>query len=488
MYIPESVKNRKEEMQYQTIYGMNNLSSKGKLPCLQSILPYGYYFPFFQDKIANLLAMNLYYAVFSFIGFRMMLTFAGRNFSLLPHYKFLIFTCVVAVILRIAAMPFLTDISRDYYWEYGELAKNMAAGKGYSLWYYAGTTLEHHFTPEAKPHISGYMPPGYPLFMLPFIKIENVQLRNILLYGMQSLLIVPTILALWALTNRLFSRRAANIAAVIMALLPEFLYASVSAGPTSLYHALLLWLLLRAIRLQLSAVESIMWGVICAVIIYLRSEFAFYTVILAAFVALRFGWRHALLIAGTAGILIIPWQIRNYVAFGQFIPMTTSSGLNFYRGHNPEYVGSWGDSTMMREIATYRDSPVFEVNMNDIYVQEAMRSIRDKPSREISYTFTKLFHLWLFNPDDRRALHPAYLVPWIALLACFIIGLFNRRLVAADMMPLLLFWATGTIVCVLFFALPRYQTLLKPALLPVVAVGAEKLWSVIRQFTRQTRQ
>lgn len=167
--------------------------------------------------------------------------------------------------------------------------------------------------------------------------------------------------------------------------------------------------------------------------------------------------------------------------------MTTSSGLNFYRGHNLEYVGSWGDSTMMREIATYRDSPVFEVNMNDVYLREALRSISDKPTREFAYTFAKLFHLWLFNPDDRRALHPAYLAPWSILLGCFIIGLFTKRLFTADAMPLLLFWVAGTVVCVIFFALPRYQTLLKPALLPVAAVGAEKLWHTIRQLFRQIR-
>ena len=49
--------------------------------------------------------------------------------------------CVLAVIVRVLFCVIFVDLNRDDYWEYGEIAKNIKHGKGYSLWWYDGEKM-----------------------------------------------------------------------------------------------------------------------------------------------------------------------------------------------------------------------------------------------------------------------------------------------------------------------------------------------------------
>jgi hypothetical protein len=35
-------------------------------------------------------------------------------------------------------------------------------------------------------------------------------------------------------------------------------------------------------------------------------------------------------------LFFLPWPLRNYIVFKKIIPLTTSSGINLYRGHNED--------------------------------------------------------------------------------------------------------------------------------------------------------
>ncbi|MFZ0452101.1 MAG: hypothetical protein WCE54_08280 [Ignavibacteriaceae bacterium] len=40
--------------------------------------------------------------------------------------------------IRLAATFSFVDLKKDYYWEYGEISKNIIHGNGYSLFYFNG--------------------------------------------------------------------------------------------------------------------------------------------------------------------------------------------------------------------------------------------------------------------------------------------------------------------------------------------------------------
>ena len=76
---------------------------------------------------------------------------------------------MIACILRIIVALVMVNFSTDFYWEYGEIAKNILAGRGYSLYYISNNDLAFRFNPSVTPFPSALMAPGYVGFLLPFI-------------------------------------------------------------------------------------------------------------------------------------------------------------------------------------------------------------------------------------------------------------------------------------------------------------------------------
>src|SRR4030065_906392 len=90
--------------------------------------------------------------------------------------------------LRFLAAIVFGDFDKGYYWEYGEIAKNIINGNGYSLFYIEDSELRHHFKENVAPAKSAYMPPGYVYFLLPFMWIGDVAIRNALIYLLQIII------------------------------------------------------------------------------------------------------------------------------------------------------------------------------------------------------------------------------------------------------------------------------------------------------------
>ena len=52
--------------------------------------------------------------------------------------------------------------------------------------------------------------------------------------------------------------------------------------------------------------------------------------------------RPALIAIPLAAIVVmLPWWVRNFVAFGTFVPLTSAGGYNFWIGNNPDADGHW---------------------------------------------------------------------------------------------------------------------------------------------------
>src|SRR5580698_7217838 len=63
----------------------------------------------------------------------------------------------------------------------------------------------------------------------------------------------------------------------------------------------------------------------------------------AAIIVWRGGWRAmapAAVFTAIALLCLAPWTLRNYVAFGKFIPVAVSAGQNMWIGNNAHATGS----------------------------------------------------------------------------------------------------------------------------------------------------
>lgn len=387
---------------------------------------------------------------------------------------------LLAFAARVAVALLYADFHNDYYWEYGDITYNLLAGKGYS--YFVVNDLEPQpRLPDADPSPSAYVPPGYVLYLAPFLAVDNAPLRNGLLLLSHILLSTISVWLLYRLTRRLFGEHAGLLAAAAAAFLPEFLYANLSFTPTVLYHFLILLFFLSLSETddekksgREGTGRTIGIGLLAALLIYLRSEFVLFLLLAAGLLLWRREFRRALVIGGIPLVLILPWGVRNYAVFDRPVPMTTSFGLNLYRGHNPYYIGAWGDTALQEELRAL-DRRTFEIGMNRIYRDRAFAFMRENPGAEVKNSLLKLVRFWSWDPYYAPSRSPLYFVPNILLFLLWGIGLagsFSWK----KFRYYYLFFASSIITVVVFFPLPRYQTMMKILALPFAAHGALRLY------------
>ncbi|MCK5742552.1 MAG: glycosyltransferase family 39 protein [Chlorobi bacterium] len=386
--------------------------------------------------------------------------------------KLLIILLSSAFAARIIFALMFVDLESENYWEFGELAKNVIDGKGYSLFYPTEEGVGFKSAGTDSPRPSAYMPPGYPGVLTPFMIIDNIILRNMLIMIFQALLSVLAMYLLYRFTLMRFNEKTALTAAAIYAFLPEFIYASTSYGSVIIYHIAVSAMIMLMIRLENSdkTRDFIYAGLLLGGTMYFRPEFVLFFAMFSIML-LRSGKMKKLFLSFVIAFLcVLPWQIRNYTVFEEFVPMTTSGGQNFYRGHNPYRPGVWCDDEIVESIKKLQADNKYELNLSRMYYGYAFRTIKDAPADEISRSAEKLLHLFLVNPYDNRTENLAYLLPWGLLLVFSILGIYKSRNIAGNRY-LYIFLAYHAILAIIFFAIPRYQTMMKIILIPYAAYG-----------------
>lgn len=384
----------------------------------------------------------------------------------------------LAFIARVGVVLLYADFNNSYYWEYGDITDNLLAGKGYS--YFVVNDLKPQpDLPNAVPSPSAYVPPGYVLYLAPFLTIENAPLRNGLLLLSHILLSTVAVWLLYRLTQKLFDEPTALIAAGVAAFLPEFLYASLSFTPTVLYHVLILLLFLGLAEMDEGKGKVWGIGILAAILVYLRSEFILFVLLLLGTMLWRREYRRAVVIGGIVVASLLPWAVRNYTVFDAVVPMTTSFGLNLYRGHNPYEIGAWGDEEIEAELAAL-DREMFEIEMNRMYRDRAFQFMRENPGKEVGNSLLKLIRFWSWDPYYEPSTHPLYFLPNIALFLLWVVGIAGS-ISWEKFRYYYLFFFSSIVTVVIFFPLPRYQTMMKMVALPLAAWGAMRLYKAVRK-------
>ena len=390
----------------------------------------------------------------------------------------------LALAARLAYGFLFVDTGRSDYWEYGELARNLHAGNGYALFHAHADSLSFRYDPSARPVPSAYMPPGYVAFLYPFICIDAVPLRNVLLLGAQALLGSFVVGLVFFFTHRHVRPAAALTAACIAAVLPEFIYATGSYTPTILYHLFILLFLIILSGLRRDD-RGIGWvgllSVVSLVLMSLRAESAGLVLLTALVLWHGRGWKKASVFALLVLMGYAPWVARNAEVFGRPVLLTTSGGLNLFRGHNPEGRSAWSDDTLDARLAMVPVDSAYEPVVDALYRARVSELIAEDPWAGPGRAVAKILSLWLVDPGDERAGNLFYVLPWGLLLLAFVWGTSRTR----PALPVLMVLAYSTLLAALFFVLPRYQTMMKVMVVPFAAVGLRDAASRFVDFLRQ---
>jgi hypothetical protein len=170
----------------------------------------------------------------------------------------------------------------------------------------------------------------------------------------------------WRVGQRVFGPRAGMLAAVFSAVYGYFIYYAGGLLTEAFYFVGILWTLDAATRLAVrsrlddrqgddprdrSRAAWVELGVAIGVTGLLRQVFLVFAPVLAAWLFWvtagprpRLTWARArtasvgvAIAAATAMLLVVPWTVRNYRAFGAFVPLNTNAGFALYWGNHPAH-------------------------------------------------------------------------------------------------------------------------------------------------------
>jgi 4-amino-4-deoxy-L-arabinose transferase-like glycosyltransferase len=224
-----------------------------------------------------------------------------------------------------------------------------------------------------------------------------------------------TVVAVFAVADRLAGRRAARIAAVLVALFPSLILYTATAHLETVFCflvAVIAWLLVRWSSTVETAGEPrepglavppwpalIALGAVFATATMIRPiTLAFLPVLGVAWCVGRPGWARGLgaiaVVGAIVALAVVPWSVRSSRALNGTVVISTNTGDNLCIGHSPESRGEYIDLNALCG-GGYDDVPEDrrEAERNRRGTSRALTYAREHPVREVTLLGRKAFHL-----------------------------------------------------------------------------------------------
>jgi hypothetical protein len=158
------------------------------------------------------------------------------------------------------------------------------------------------------------------------------------------LLAVGSIALLHSITNRFFGRSAARIGALLYAFWPNSIaYCGLLSCESLFTFGLLLVLWLGSFR---DFIRTGFIGIAMGLIALVRPIALLLPIIFSPFEReqhepWRFGFIRFIPICFVMGLVLLPWEMRNYNIWHHIVPVSTNGGINLYIGNNPQANGGY---------------------------------------------------------------------------------------------------------------------------------------------------
>jgi hypothetical protein len=408
--------------------------------------------------------------------------------------KILLYACLAGFLLRIICIFWTTSYIDPPDWEYGDIARNIAAGHGFARTAYFSETLE--LTSSHAPFYPHVLAIAYSLFPKPwaFLTIQIIQ----------AIISLFIIMIAFRTAQLLFNISAANITALGVALYPPLLYYSMSMTPTVfslLFLGLTVWLLLDVHRR--TWIRSVFLGLSygCAL---LCDPVAFVLVPAAAFwfiISHRRVTRHVIGALALAMLVVLPWSIRNLRVHRACVPITTQFGVNFWIGNNPYATGTDyyrvvedqpGHTVLMTNTLSRTEKQklraMSEIQRSRYFTNKALGFIYAKPFDFLWRSVKKTFYYWWFSPGSingsplalrYRVLYALFYIPLLAF-ALFSFALFKLEQHPIDLnLILALIVMISSVYIMTHVGLARYRIPIELYLLVMAGSAMSRLYKVL---------
>ncbi len=342
--------------------------------------------------------------------------------------------------------------------------------------------------PRFGQEVYAYRTPGYPALIAMFG--GNVRLLRVA----QACIDTSTVLAAFLLARRWLGAGGSLLAAIAVAVNPFLVYFSGLVLSETLFTAMLTW----GLVLMVWRPGGMLGGCVLALACLVRPSALLLPIglgvascgLLSRATAARQLTVKALTMLLLTVACFFPWAARNDRVLGEWIWLTTNSGITRYDGFHPQARGDSDQGFLGRPEMGYLKA-LSEVQRDRELSRLASESIRDdltrRPGRLARLSLAKMGRTWspvpLSSDFGGRSLHvfvaAAYCVPFLA--ACFV-GLCRGELPIGARVLLFMPAVYFTVVHVLSVGSLRYRVPVEPLLAVLAASGA--MWIMDRAGLR----
>ncbi len=193
----------------------------------------------------------------------------------------------------------------------------------------------------------------------------------------------------------------------------------------------------------------------------------------------------SLTMAGT----ILPWTVRNYIVFKEFIPVGTGGGFNLWVGSYLPWNGDYNYKNLSDKENLVRG--LSQIDADKKFFSEGVKNIKNNPGGYSLLCLKKFGRFWLQIPGGKRVLEgknlqKAFIFTFhYILLFFFLSGLYlclkeKRKELFIPLLMIFYF----TFIHSLLFAIPRYRIPIMPL---VYALAGGGLCRTIKNSKRRSR-
>ena len=254
----------------------------------------------------------------------------------------LIVILIVGLTLRIVFVAHLLRVAplSDFWasgFEASNIAASLAGGRGYS----SPFGVSSGPTAWATPAYSALVAVAYRTFGL--YSLNAVRF----LEAINILSTVATSVCLYLIGIRIFGARIAWGAALLWNVCPDSIFMTVRLWESNISVLFVVLLTLWYVRLIQDPAKDkdwIIYGLLCAVGSLTTASLLSLLTVPFLVLAVRRRFRGIGIVLTVIGVGMLPWTVRNYVQFGELVPLRSSFGAELWAGNHPG-VSDPGDET-----------------------------------------------------------------------------------------------------------------------------------------------